>query len=123
MANVSVSKKPYKLNLTRCQISVFHEVIDLTDQMSVFLNCLYPQKLIPADIKLATDLVRKWESSRNTFISKTTSLLECMYSLERAQKEYAKLISSVSELTQSRVIMASMLDRVRQIVEAFRSLR
>jgi hypothetical protein len=58
MAKPSVSKKPHKLNLTRCQISVFHEVIDLTDQMSVFLNRLYPQKLIPADIKQATDLVR-----------------------------------------------------------------
>lgn len=123
MAKISVSKKPRELNLTRCQICVFHEIINLTDQMAAFLNDLCLKQGVNEDIKLATGLVNKWHVSSEIFISKATSLLDCLYSLERAYEEYVKLVANVNDLNNAKVIMASMLDRVRQIIGAFRAIR
>lgn len=124
MADISVSKKPRELNLPRCQICIFHETIHLIDKMSEFLNDLYLKQIIHSDIKSAESLVKKWVTSRNIFINKATSLLECMYSLERAYEEYIKLVANnVDDLNNAKIIMLSMLDRVRQIVGAFRAIR
>jgi len=122
MAKISVSKNPQELNFMRHQSGIFQEIIDLSDQMAEFLSLLYPKQITNADIKIAAELVRNWEVFRNKFISKIILLIKCMDSLERAGEEYSKLVSDVDNLNNARVIMASMLDRVRQIVGTFRAI-
>jgi hypothetical protein len=120
MAKVILSKKSSGLNITQQKIYIFHEIINSSDQMANFINNLLPSRIANKDVKAAMKLVEEWSAFKNIFIVKITSILECVYSLEKASKEYSKLIPSVGDLG-AKVIMASMLDRMKQDVNRLKN--